>query len=166
MADNQGGANGQRDTAFGYGNQMGLAVFDGQVYPIWAGNFNQAFLKNNGAVTGFPLNILYRPMVIAAGPRIINSTMGPIPLAEAASGSVTISVTFDRPVDPATFKPGDVQVFYHDTTNGSASVPLLVTSFSPTQRRDQPHHPVHDHLRPQQEARRHPERHHQLHRHL
>ena len=30
----------QADTAFGYGDQMGLAVFDGQLYPIWAGNFN------------------------------------------------------------------------------------------------------------------------------
>src|SRR5262249_31344079 len=51
---------------------------------------------------------------------------------QAASGSVSISVTFDRPVDPATVKPGDVQVFYHDTVNGSASIPLLVTGFSPT----------------------------------
>ena len=46
MADNQGPGNGQRDPPSGYGNQMGLAVFDGQVYPIWAGNLNQAFLKN------------------------------------------------------------------------------------------------------------------------
>ena len=28
-------------------------------------------------------------MVIAAGPQIISSSMGPIPLAEAASGSVS-----------------------------------------------------------------------------
>ena len=68
-------------------------------------------------------NIWYRPMVIAAGPRIITSTMGPIPLAEAASGSVSISVTFDRPVNPATFVPGDVQVFFHDTTNGDSLRP-------------------------------------------
>src|SRR5262249_17176998 len=38
-ADNQGGANGQREAAFGYGTQMGLAVSDGQVYPFWTGNF-------------------------------------------------------------------------------------------------------------------------------
>ena len=65
-----------------------------------------------GTVVADPLNIWYRPMVIAAGPRIINSTMGPIPLAEAASGSVSISVTFDRPVTATTFVTGDVQVFY------------------------------------------------------
>ncbi len=126
MADNQSSGDAQADASFGYGNQMGLAVFDGQVYPIWAGNFNAAFL-NNGTITAYPLNIWYRPMVIAAGPRIISSSMGPIPLAEAASGSVSVSVTFDRPVDPATFVPGDVQAFFHDTTNGSPSVPLTVT---------------------------------------
>ena len=29
----------RRDAPFGYGNQMGLAVADGQLFPIWAGNF-------------------------------------------------------------------------------------------------------------------------------
>ena len=46
QADNQSGGNGQRDTGFGYGNQMGLAVFDGQVYPVWAGNFNESYINN------------------------------------------------------------------------------------------------------------------------
>ena len=72
---------------------------------------------STGTVIASPLNIWYRPMVIAAGPRIINSTMGPITLAEAASGSVSISVTFDRPITASTFVAGDVEVFYHDTTN-------------------------------------------------
>ena len=27
---------------YGYGTSMGLAVFAGQVYPIWAGNFDGA----------------------------------------------------------------------------------------------------------------------------
>ena len=31
----------------------------------------------------------------------------------------------------ATFVPGDVQVFYHDTTNGDPSVPLTVTGVTP-----------------------------------
>jgi len=133
LPDNESAGNPQQDTGFGFGNQMGLAVFNGQVYPIWAGNFNQGTYDTaTGAIVGNPLNIWYRPMVIAAGPRIISSSMEPIPLAEAASGSVTISVTFDRPVDPTTIKKGDVQVFYHDTTSGDPSIPLLVTSFSPT----------------------------------
>jgi len=128
LPDNESAGNPQQDAGFGFGNQMGLAVFNGQVYPIWAGNFNQGTYDTaTGAIVGNPLNIWYRPMVIAAGPRIISSSMGPIPLAEAASGSVSVSVTFDRPVDPATFVPGDVQAFFHDTTNGSPSVPLTVT---------------------------------------
>jgi len=131
QSDNQSGGNAQRDAAFGYGNQMGLAVFDGQVYPIWAGNFNQSY-DNNGTVTAVPLNIWYRPMVIAAGPRIIDSSMGPIPLAEAASGSVSISVTFDRSIIPSTFGIGNVTVYYHDTTaNSDPFISLDVTGVSP-----------------------------------
>src|SRR5262249_15330553 len=130
QGDNQGGGNGQRDSGFGYGPEMGLAVFDGQIAPIWAGNLNRSYY-NGTAIVALPLNIWYQPIAIAAGPRVINSTMGPIPLAEAASGSVSIAVTFDRPVDPSTFVAGDVQVFYHDTTNGDPSVPLQVTGVAP-----------------------------------
>ncbi len=129
-ADNESGGNPQADGTFGYGNQMGLAVFDGQVYPIWAGNLNQSF-DNNGTVNAYPLNIWYRPMVIAAGPRIISSSMGPISLAEAMSGQVTISVTFDRPVSASTFVRGDVQVFFHNTSDSSPSVSLSVIGVTP-----------------------------------
>ena len=141
-ADMQGGGDGQTDTPFGYGTQMGLAVFDGKLYPMWSGNFQgpfsgfgnfyNSFIKN-GAVTGYPLNLWYQPMVIAAGPRVVTSSMGPIPLAAATGGSVSISVVFDRPIDPASVKPGDAQVFYHDAIKTSdPSIPLQVTGFAPT----------------------------------
>ena len=73
-------------------------------------------------------------MVIAAGPRIFSSTMGPIPFAEAATGNrqVSVSVTFDRPIDPATVLANDVQVFYHGTSNSDPSIALPVISFLPT----------------------------------
>ena len=108
---------------------MGLAVFNGQIYPIWAGNLNKGHIVN-GAVQGPFLSIFYQPMVIADGPRIVSSDMGPISLADAQSGSVSFTVTFDRPIDPPslngytttpTFTPADVLVYYHDTTNGDAS---------------------------------------------
>ena len=132
-ADNQSGGDGAQADV-----RIRLRQPDGAGRLRWSGlsrsgpaTSTQRYLINGTTVTADPLNIWYRPMVIAAGPRIINSTMGPIPLAEAASGSVSISVTFDRPINPATFVPGDVQVFYHDTTNGDPSIPLTVTGVTP-----------------------------------
>jgi len=137
--DNESGGNSHTDSLFGYGSSMGLAVSGGQLYPIWAGNFNKGVVVN-GAIQGTPLSIYYRPMVIAAGPRIVNSSMGPVPLAEATGGSVSFNVTFDRPINPPSlsgytttpsFTPADVLVYYHDTTNGDASIPLQVLSVTP-----------------------------------
>jgi subtilisin-like proprotein convertase family protein len=137
--DNESSGNSHTDATYGYGTSMGLAVSGGQVYPIWAGNFNQSVVVN-GAVQGLPLSVYYRPMVIAAGPRIVNSTQGPITYAAAASGTVSFDVTFDRPINPPslsgytttpTFYPADVLVYYHDTTNGDASIPLQVLSVAP-----------------------------------
>ena len=42
-SDDESSGNAQRDATFGYGNQMGLAVADGQIFPIWAGNFYGPF---------------------------------------------------------------------------------------------------------------------------
>ncbi len=87
-SDDESAGNAQIDLLFGYGNQMGLAVSNGQVFPIWAGNFYDPNYEetlnfndsewNGTAVVTFPLNIWYQPMTIAAGPRIISSTMGPV----------------------------------------------------------------------------------------
>ena len=145
MADNQSAGNPQVDAGFGYGDQMGLAVFDGQVFPVWAGNLNQSFVSNN-VVIADPLNVWVQPMAIAAGPRIINSSMGPIPLAEAASGVVSISVTFDRAINPNTFGTANVQVFYHDTNKADGYVSLQV--FERCRGVRQWRYPVHDHLQP------------------
>ncbi len=152
MSDNQSSGDSLTDHTFGYGDQMGLAVFDGQLYPLWAGNLNQS-TYNGTAVIPNPLDIWYRPMVIASGPRIITSTMGPIQLAEAKGQNVSISVTFDRPITASTFVAGDVEVFYHDTTGGDAFVPLTVTGITPIQR---PGHAVHDLFRSRCRAARTP----------
>ena len=107
----------RRDTGFNYGTQMGLAVADGQIFPIWAGNFygpnvsnsppsqgnpvfnnvnafNDSFFDmGTGTVKAFPLNIWYQPMVIAAGPRIIASTMGPVEASTLTGTSADTSTT-------------------------------------------------------------------------
>ena len=132
-------ANGQ----YGYGTSMGLAVYDGQLFPVWAGNLNLASLVNN-VPAGNALGVYYRPMVISAGPRIVNSTMGPIPLSTGGldgyeqaqqTGQLSFTVTFDRPINApgglTSFTPADVQVFYQDTTFGDPSVPLEVLTVTP-----------------------------------
>ena len=139
IVDNESSGNNDADTMFGYGSEMGLAVFNGQIYPIWAGNLNKGHLVN-GQVFGPFLSIFYQPMVIASGPRIVSSTEGPASLVDATNGSVSFTVTFDRPIDPPslagyttipTFTPADVLVYYHDTTDGDPAVPLQVMSVTP-----------------------------------
>jgi subtilisin-like proprotein convertase family protein len=133
-ADNGTAADNSVNAQYGFGTSMGLAVYDGQLYPVWAGNFDEASIVN-GALAGNALSIYYRPMVITAGPRVVNSTMGPIPLSEAESGQVSFTVTFDRPINPpgvaASFSAADVQVFYQDTTFGNVSIPLDVLGVTP-----------------------------------
>ena len=105
---------------------MGLAVFNGQIYPIWAGNLNIGHIVN-GAVQGRSSPSFISRWSLLMGRESSIASMGPISLAEATSGSVSFTVTFDRPIDPPslngyttipTFTPADVLVYYHDTTNG------------------------------------------------
>ena len=89
VADNasNGAENG---AAYGFGSVMGLAVYAGQVYPVWAGNFDEAYFNSADVPAGDPLSIYYQPMVIAAGPRIISSTMGPVPVSTSSfTGTLT-----------------------------------------------------------------------------
>ena len=133
QADNNSSGNSHNDTTYGFGSSMGLAVYDGKIYPMWSGNLNQGNVVN-GAIQGSPMGVQFQPMVIAAGPRIITSSQGPIAYP-AAGGTVSFTVTFDRPINPPgttpTFTTNDVQVFYHDTTSGDPSIPLLVTNIAP-----------------------------------
>ena len=137
-SDNESGGNPQRDGTFGFGGQMGLAAFDGHVYPVWSGNLNQGAISNGAVVAAHPLYIYYQPMSIAAGPRVVSSTMGAV---TGVSKPTSFQVIFDRPIDPTqirsnpsfgpSFTPANIQVEYHDTTNGSAFKSLYVTSVTP-----------------------------------
>ncbi len=103
-SDNESAGNPATDALFGYGNQMGLAVAGGQLFPIWAGNFNGPNGDTNdsyynGAVTSYPLNIWYQPMTIAAGPRIISTTTGPV-VATTLTGSAVDLPQFIPPTFP------------------------------------------------------------------
>jgi hypothetical protein len=108
-----------------FGNQQGLAAFSGHVYAAWAGD------QGGGLNDGNRLNVLIAPMRIAAGPRVISSTMGvatpltiPVPppggpftfnTPDPVTGVPEFNgflVQFDRPIDPSTFTPATIQVSY------------------------------------------------------
>jgi sugar lactone lactonase YvrE len=146
-------ANGAGDKTFDYGDRQGLAVSAGHIYPLWAGNFN-----------GGGLGILSAAVTIAAGPRIVSSTMGAVqtvtdPLTGAIVPGYTVTddktmptvfsydnqfspdgvqevngfvVTFDRPIDVASFDKSNIQVMYRDTVTPAGVAPTLVDPSSYT----------------------------------
>jgi subtilisin-like proprotein convertase family protein len=140
IPDNQSA--GSNQDAFGFGQHQGLAVAGGRIIPVWSSNENLGY-KGNGNVR---LAIRSSVLTTAGGPRILAGTMGPVGepgdtvnTTRAADGSPvadTFLLTFDRPIDPATFNPdgpsgaigsGDVRVYYQDPygpTTGTYSTPL------------------------------------------
>lgn len=140
IPDNQSAGNPFKDARFGFGDRQGLAFAQGQIHPVWSSNLNGGI--NLGNTSGKQLlDIWTANVAVAAGPRIIDSTMGPVQAQNiagttfnntfAADGTPLVdgfAVTFDRPVDPTSFAPASVQAFYHDTTPGSALVPIAIGS--------------------------------------
>ena len=124
IPDNQSSGNAVRDSTFGFGDHQGLAAFNGIVYPVWAGNLN------GGTSGGQLLDIFDARAVIAAGPRILAGTMGPVGtpgdtlnihhFSDGAAEFDTFQVTFDRPVDPSTFTPDQVKIFYRSASLADA----------------------------------------------
>ena len=131
---NQSPGNPVRETAFGFGDRQALAVRGGTIYAAWASNIamDGGQYLTGGRDGNQRLSIALRTLQTAAGPRVVSGTMGPVGLpGDGLNGSRlpdgtpvanSIIVNFDRPVDPATFTPADVQVIYRNTdaaTNGS-----------------------------------------------
>src|SRR5262249_11818589 len=69
IPDNQStpATDGTRDTLFNFGDRQSLLAVEGRVYSAWAGNENQG-----------PLDIIVASVAIPDGPRVVESTMGPI----------------------------------------------------------------------------------------
>ncbi|MFL5242005.1 MAG: proprotein convertase P-domain-containing protein [Gemmataceae bacterium] len=143
IPDNQSAGNANKDAKFAFGDRQGLAFSQGQIHPVWASNQNGGIDFGNFSGKEL-LDIWTANIAVAAGPRIINSTMGPVQALTisgttfnntfAADGTPLVdgfAVTFDRPVDPTTFNPSSVQAFYHDTTPGSVLVPIAIGSVTP-----------------------------------
>ena len=56
--DNGTAADNSANSPYGFGTSMGLAVYAGQVYPIWAGNFDEAHFVNRRARRQCPVHLL------------------------------------------------------------------------------------------------------------
>ena len=56
--DNATAADNAANSPYGFGTSMGLAVFAGQVYPIWAGNFDEASLRQRRSRRQCPVHLL------------------------------------------------------------------------------------------------------------
>jgi len=138
--DNESAGNPYSDAAFGYGRGVGLAVADGMIIPVWASNQNLGLAGT--VIEKLGLSIVSSVMTTAAGPRVISSTQGSVGQPgdtvntlrgpDGAPVANAFLVTFDRPVDPASFQgdgpavagpggqvanpvgTGDVRVFYQD----------------------------------------------------
>jgi subtilisin-like proprotein convertase family protein len=102
--------NGNPDATFAFGEHQGLAFADGHLYPAFASNFN-GDIEPNGFATR--LQIVVASATTAVGPRVVAATMGPVGqpgdrvnadrAADGTPEADALQVTFDRPVDPATF---------------------------------------------------------------
>ena len=149
IPDNQSTTSGAQDTD-AFGAHQALIVANGVIIPFWASNQNAINTK---------LGIVDAILSLAAGPRIISSTEGPVGgtvdttnTARAADGTSlanTITVTFDQGVDPTTFLPANVEVFYKAPTGG-ASVSLPVSTVTPVAGTRRARLRVHDQLQPGQ----------------
>jgi subtilisin-like proprotein convertase family protein len=145
IPDNESPGNSLTDKTDGFGNAEAVLFNAGHIVPIWAGNqlidaMGVAHL-NEGT-----LGIRSAEATVAAGPRVIASSMGPVQ-SETVDGTtfnnvftvdgireVTgFTVTFDRPVDPATFTVGQVTVIYRNTTTPAdePGTPVAVASVVP-----------------------------------
>lgn len=147
--------------AFGFGEAQSLIAYGGQVHPFWTGNAvytevaDGSFNNTNGNIPAVPppptadtpITRVYTNTVrFATGPRVLTSDMGPV-VAGAQAGAVTynntfapdgtrrldgFSITFDRGVDPATFTPTDVQVFFRAAGTQLGVAPTLIPVASVT----------------------------------
>ena len=147
VPDNESSGN-AGSVSTGYGQRQGLAVLNGEIIPVWSSNLNGSTGTDVGSNTlnAKPyLEIESAVINYAAGPRVISSTQGPVGQpgdtvntltnGVPTNGMLSIVLTFDRAVDPASF-PADgptnpigtspLEVFYNNPSGTATPVPLRV----------------------------------------
>lgn len=131
---------GVSDATFGLGEHEGITLVDGHLYNAWITN------QNGGTVSTAPLNdrVWESDTEVVAGPRIIDSTMGPVQAlsidgqtfnaSTAADGTPELqgfAVTFDRPVSPSSFTANEVHAYYLSAVPGAGEVPVAIGNVTP-----------------------------------
>ena len=132
---------------FNYGDHIGLAVSNGDITPVWAGNVN------GSGVNGVLLDTLSANVVMTAGPRILSSSEGavtPLTITTDQAGSpppIVINdtfapdgtpqvngfvVTFDRPVAVSSFTTSNITIVYRSTTNQVANKGVVIPALAVT----------------------------------
>ena len=135
IPDNQS-ANGNREATFGFGDHQGLYVHDGLVVPAWSSDRNgdpDPRVNPNQQNGQARLDIRLAHARIASGPRVVSGSMGPVATttADGRPEARSLIVTFDRRVDPDTFKAADVTLFARDSAGNPLAVQPVATLVSP-----------------------------------
>ena len=136
IPDNQSaGAGLDTDATFGFGSHQSLAFLNGSLYPAWSGNFN------GGGNGGNAQDLIVAQAEVAAGPRIVASTMGPVGEPgdrintqrgpDGGPAASAFEVTFDRPVNPATFTKSVVTIQGLDPSGALMAVQPQAISVTP-----------------------------------
>jgi subtilisin-like proprotein convertase family protein len=130
IPDNSSAGNANRDKTFGFGDRQGLVVSGGHVSAIWTGDQN----------SGNPEFIQVGQGTIAAGPRIVSSSMGPVSLTginntfalDGTQLADRFDVQFDRPVEQ-NIPLSQVQVIFRNPTTPptQSGAPLNIVSVKP-----------------------------------
>jgi subtilisin-like proprotein convertase family protein len=144
VPDNISSGNPNTDTSMGFGTRQGLAVYAGNVVPVWTGNINGNHSTQVNGDAGNTkgnnhLEIYTNVLTIPAGPRVLTSTMGAVGEpgdsvnnTRTVDGTPIVSkfiITFDRPIDPNSFTKDDVKVTFRTPTTAGTDpgqdVPVL-----------------------------------------
>jgi hypothetical protein len=140
VLDNQSNGNGSRDNIYNFGYHQSLAAANGHIYAGWSSNQNNPGQNadNNGGL----LNIVLANMTMAAGPRVISSTMGPVgkpgdpinftrSVVDGGPALTSFALIFDRHINPASLTPGNIKLIFTEPNGTAHDISNQVSSVTP-----------------------------------
>jgi hypothetical protein len=148
IPDNQSTGNPVRDAAWGFGQRSSVQAFAGQIFPAWSFNVNAGYSTDNFGGANVALirgNIAIGRMYVAAGPRVISSTMGDVRSWTAGGNTFNntfdgngvqqvdgFTFTFDRQVQIGSVDPSSINLTYTDVFGNQKTIPVTtITALNP-----------------------------------